>query len=126
MRTSLLLAILVTSFIGCKQKEEKPREVTQYTIEQFYQTEGIAGSAFNSDETKILISSNRSGIFNIYEVTLNDSVKSALTASDKESLFIVDFFTYSIASLFVGSLHGFELSKNAYSKNQFDPFYLFI
>ncbi len=91
MRTSLLLAILVTSFIGCKQKEEKPREVTQYTIEQFYQTEGIAGSAFNSDETKILISSNRSGIFNIYEVNLNDSVKSALTASDKESLFIVDY-----------------------------------
>ena len=43
---------------GCKEKAAPARDVKQYSIEQFYKTEGVSGGAFNKDETKILINSN--------------------------------------------------------------------
>lgn len=88
-----IFSLLAFVFIAgaCKNKTAVPREVTQYSIEQFYQTEGISGGFFNADESKILMNSNRSKIFNIYELKLADTTTSALTASDKESLFAVDY-----------------------------------
>ena len=76
---------------GCKEKAAPAREVKQYTIEQFYKTEGVSGGAFNKDETKILINSNRTNIFNVYELTLADTATKPLTTSAKESFYSVDY-----------------------------------
>jgi dipeptidyl aminopeptidase/acylaminoacyl peptidase len=89
----ILFSVMAFILFGaCKNEEKQPREVKLYSIEQFYQTEAVGGGSFNKDETKILVHSNRSKIFNIYEITLADTPTTAgLTASDKESLFAVDY-----------------------------------
>ncbi len=76
---------------GCKEKAAPAREVKEYSIEQFYKTEGVSGGVFNKDETKILINSNRTNIFNVYELTLADSATKPLTSSTQESFFSVDY-----------------------------------
>ena len=49
---------------GC-QVEEKP--LTTYTIEQFYKNVNISGGSFSPDETKLLVNSNETGIYNVYQ-----------------------------------------------------------
>jgi hypothetical protein len=44
------------------------RPSRQYTIEQFLATTAISGASFSADEKKILFSSNKTGIYNVYSV----------------------------------------------------------
>ncbi len=88
----LLLAIsLFLFFAACKEESKPPGEVKQYTIDQFFQTEGINGGVFNADETKILVNSNRSKIFNVYELNLADTSMKPVTKSVQESFFVADY-----------------------------------
>lgn len=86
---SLIIVALLTG--GCKEQAKAPREVKQYTIEQFFQTEGVGGGSFSKDENRILINSNRSKIYNVYELNLADTTVKPLTSSGKESFFAVDY-----------------------------------
>jgi protease II len=85
------LIIISLLMWGCKEEAKVPREVKQYTIEQFFQTEGVGGGSFSKDENRILINSNRSKIYNVYELTLADTTVKPLTSSSKESFFAVDY-----------------------------------
>jgi len=75
------------------------RAVKQYTIEQFLNTTAIGGSSFSSDEKSILVSSNKSGIYNVYSIPLSDGDAKQpggnmkqLTHSTTESIFSVGYF----------------------------------
>ena len=70
------------------QDQEKPKE---YSIEQFYENTRISGADFSADESKILTSTDESGIFNVYEINIADGSKKAITNSTEESLFAVDY-----------------------------------
>ena len=48
-----------------KKPEMKPPMVKQYTIEQFMDNEAVRGGSFSPDNSNLLVSSNRTGIFNI-------------------------------------------------------------
>ncbi|HMP86717.1 MAG TPA: prolyl oligopeptidase family serine peptidase [Lacibacter sp.] len=87
----LLPLFLFVSLAACKEGGKAPKDLQQYTIEQFFQTESVGGAHFNSDESKILIHSNRWGIYNLYEINLADTNRRAMTASTNESLFAVDY-----------------------------------
>lgn len=88
-----LLFIIAASVLlaACKNETKAPREVKKYTIEQFFQTESIGGGSFNKDESKVLVNSNRSKIFNVYELNLADTSMSAKTNSTVESFFALDY-----------------------------------
>ncbi|MEC9049224.1 MAG: hypothetical protein VYD66_00345, partial [Candidatus Neomarinimicrobiota bacterium] len=58
---------------------------TKYSIEQFYQNNRIGGGDFSDDETKLLVSSDESGIFNVYEIDIVSGEKTQKTFSEKES-----------------------------------------
>ena len=75
--------------ISCSEK--KPKEVKQYTIDQFYQSTRIIGGAFNTDETQLLVSTDKTGIFNVFEINLADSSKKQVTHSTVESFFALDY-----------------------------------
>ena len=90
-KTYLSLIIIALLLLGCKEEAKAPREVKQYTIEQFFQTEGVNGGSFSKDENHVLINSNRSKIFNVYELSLADTSVKPLTSSTKESFFAVDY-----------------------------------
>src|SRR5262245_18868610 len=57
------------------------RPSKRYTIEQFIATTTVGGASFSPDESKILFSSNQSGIFNAYVVPVAGGEPQALTAS---------------------------------------------
>ncbi len=88
---SLLPAILLFSCAGDDKKEQPPRDVKQYTIEQFYKSTQVGGGSISSDDTKLLVSSNESGIYNVYEIDIASGQKKALTSSAKESIFANDY-----------------------------------
>lgn len=83
--------VLMIFFAACKNDTLPPREVKQYTIEQLYKNNLIFGSGFNYDETKLLVSSNVTGIRNVYELDIDDTSIHPLTTSDKESFYSIDY-----------------------------------
>lgn len=93
MRQLLLPTLTLLFIFACKQEKPAapPREVRQYTIEQFYKTKATGAGVFSPDEQKLLVHTNESGIFNLYEINLADGSKKALTNSTTESFFAIDY-----------------------------------
>jgi dipeptidyl aminopeptidase/acylaminoacyl peptidase len=83
--------VLLTACSGNDRTEQEPRDVKQYTIEQFYKNTFVGGGAISADDSKLLVSSNESGIFNAYSIDIASGGKTALTKSTKESVFANDF-----------------------------------
>lgn len=86
MKKIIVLASLVF-LASCTGK----KEVTQYTIDQFYKNVSISFSDFSQDETKILVTSNETGIYNVFEINLSDTSKKQVTNSDTESCFAIGY-----------------------------------
>lgn len=89
----LLLFSLTAILFSCKQEaaDDQAREVKAYTIEQFYQNTRVGGGSFSPDESRLLIHSDESGIFNLYEINIADGSKRQLTSSMVESYFAVEY-----------------------------------
>ncbi|MEO8774002.1 MAG: prolyl oligopeptidase family serine peptidase [Gelidibacter sp.] len=93
----IIFAFSMLLCLSCKnQKDEKKEDtaikIEQYTIEQFMDNEAVAGGSFSFDNTKLLISSNRSGIYNVYTVPTIGGSYTPITASDSTSYFAQSFF----------------------------------
>ena len=92
--------LMICINVSCK-KETKSRMPQQYTIEQLYDNVDIYGADFNQDETKILIGTNKSGIYNVGEMTISDTSLSMLTNSTNDAFYAekyvvgTDQFIYS-------------------------------
>jgi dipeptidyl aminopeptidase/acylaminoacyl peptidase len=87
----LPVGILLISVLGCKTGDDSRKEVKQYTVEQLYNNNRVFGAAFNKDESKLLVNSTATGIDNVYELSIADTVLQPLTHSAKESLYAIDF-----------------------------------
>jgi len=83
---------------------------TKYSIEQFYQNNRIGGGSFSDDETKLLVRSDESGIFNVYEIDIVSGVKTQKTFSEKESYFAIDYLPGTNQILFSADKGGDELN----------------
>src|SRR5687768_10661973 len=83
---SLLLLLLCNSGKGqtIAKKSQPPR---QYSIGQFYKNIKFLGGSLSTDDKKILLTSNESGIYNSYEIDLATGERKPLTTSAKESIF---------------------------------------
>ena len=85
--TKLLWVFGIIALVSCNNEAEKPKEVKQYTIEQFYKSTEAFGGSFNTDDSKLLYTSNESGIYNIWEADLATGKSVQKTSSKKESFF---------------------------------------
>lgn len=116
----LLELILLLFLLGsCIQRSEKTRIPKQYSIEQLYENLAVYGSGFNADETKILIGSNSTGIYNVYELNVADTLSKALTSSTKESFFAVNYLPQSSRFLYSADKGGDE-NSHLYLKSESD------
>ena len=68
------------------------RPSKQYTIEQFLSTTAISGASFSADEKKILFSSNKTGIFNVYSIPVAGGEPTAITNSTTDTTVAVSYF----------------------------------
>ncbi len=81
--------IVLAMMVACTQQ---PVEVTRYTIEQFFDNLSIGGGSFSADESKLLVTSNQSGIYNVYALNVDGSGEQQLTFSEEESFFANSYF----------------------------------
>jgi dipeptidyl aminopeptidase/acylaminoacyl peptidase len=100
---------LALGFFACAKKETPKREIKQYSIEQFYKNKQIGGGAFSPDETRLLVSSNETGIYNVYEITLADGKQRQVTNSTVESFFAVDYVPRTGEILYSANKGGNEI-----------------
>jgi len=98
---------------GCK--EQKPAEpsiaetMKTYTIEQMMDNESIGGGSFSPDKSKLLVSSNRSGIYNMYTVSTSGGELLPITQSDSSSVFGISYFPKDERMLFRMDGNGDEI-----------------
>ncbi|MBI9058562.1 MAG: S9 family peptidase [Labilibaculum sp.] len=93
-RNYLILIAFLFLMAACKP-EKKEVQVPSYTIEQFYKNTNISGGSFSSDGSKLLVSSNETGIYNLFELPVDGSPMKQLTNSEKESFFGLSYFPNS-------------------------------
>src|SRR3546814_15767335 len=67
---------------------------TRYTIEQLMASDSIGGLSWSPDDTKLIFTSNRTGIANIYEMPSSGGPATALTHSTKENVSAIGYFTH--------------------------------
>src|SRR5688572_8446417 len=93
MKSFSLLFICILFLASCKKAEKisEPRQVNQYSIEQFYANTRFSGGFFSPDESKLLVNSDESGIFNLYEINIADGTRKPVTNSTTESFYAVDY-----------------------------------
>lgn len=108
-KTILLAALPLVLLAACHTKE-KARMPKQYSIEQLYNNVSVGAAGFNSDETKILVENNSTGIYNIFELSIADTLSKPLTHSKKESFFAVDYLPGSDKFIYSSDQGGNENS----------------
>jgi dipeptidyl aminopeptidase/acylaminoacyl peptidase len=101
------LAVLALAF-NAAQAAAVSKVPKKYTIEQFMTTTSISGASFSHDEKQILFSSNESGIFNAYTISVNGGKPVPLTKSATDSTFAVGFFRTDNRILFTRDQGGNE------------------
>lgn len=84
MKRVIYLMLLVCFPILAQQDTST---VKNYTIEQFYENTRVGGGVFSEDEERLLMSSDESGIFNVYEINIKDGSKKQITDSKDDSFF---------------------------------------
>lgn len=94
---------------SCGGKQEKV-EVPSYTIAQFMDIVQINGGAFSPDETKILINSKETGIFNAYEIDIATGAKKQLTSSTDNAIYSQSYFPEDDRVLFTSDQGGNEIT----------------
>lgn len=106
---ALLLAV------GCAsqndQKQTIPaRDVTQYSVAEFYANASVFGSSFSRDKQNILVTSNASGVYNAYAIPVGGGAPLPLTTSTTNSVFAISYFPLDMRLLYSSDQGGNELA----------------
>lgn len=84
MKSFLKLITVFFLVISCTDTQN----IQQYSIETLMSNNRSSGGYFSKDADKLIYSSDKSGIFNIYEVDLSTNEETQLTNSKEESFFV--------------------------------------
>jgi len=83
----LIPILLIAALSGCAEEG-----VRRYTIEQFLNTVSVQGGSFSYDDTKLLVSTDETGIYNAYSISVADGTMRQLTWSTGNSIFALSYF----------------------------------
>ena len=111
-RVVVLIAALL---VGCNRGTKKAAEPAstapkQYTVADFYKNVSFDGDSWSPDKRKLLVSSNLSGIWNAYAVSLDRGDPQPLTKSTKDSVFALSYFPHDEKIIYSGDQGGNELT----------------
>ncbi len=108
----MIVLLAVTLIWSCKEEKKEPsiaETLKTYTIEQMMDNEAIGGGSFSPDKSKLLVSSNRSGIYNMYTVPVSGGEFIPVTESDSSSVFSISYFPEDERMLFRMDNNGDEI-----------------
>jgi len=95
--------------IGKVVHDDHAMRTPRYTAAQFHETTSIGGSSFSHDETRLLVSTDETGIFNVHALSVDGSGSTPLTRSTTESMFAVSYFPHDDRFLYSHDEGGNEL-----------------
>lgn len=106
MRRTALVVLLVAlqALSGCSGDGTK-----RYTIEQFTNTLAVSGGSFSHDESKLLITTDRTGIRNAWSIPVAGGDMRQLTFSEDNSVFALSYFPEDDRFLCLADREGNEL-----------------
>lgn len=107
MKKLIPLFLFAALLVSCSTQPTS-REVNQYSIEQFMKSVNNWGGDFTPDEKNILITSNQSGIYNAYLVSVEGGDPVPLTQSDSNTVYAVSFFPNDERLLYMSDNNGDE------------------
>ena len=85
---NILLLTISFFIISCQTKKIESKK---YSIETLMTNNRSSGGYFSKDAKKLLYSSDKSGIFNVYEMDLNSNKETQITNSKLESYFAISY-----------------------------------
>lgn len=89
---------------------EPTRPVKHYTIEEFVETTSVGGSSFSADESRVLFSSNRNGVWNVYTMPVAGGDWTAITTSTTDNTSSIGYFPTDDRILVTRDQSGNELN----------------
>ncbi|RUO59226.1 S9 family peptidase [Pseudidiomarina marina] len=92
------------------QQASAKAEVPTFSAETFYNTVTLFGSSINHDGTAVLVTSDESGIFNVYSYPLDGSEPTQLTNSTTDAMMGVSWFPNDARMLYTADQGGNELN----------------
>jgi dipeptidyl aminopeptidase/acylaminoacyl peptidase len=95
---------------GTPPSKTAAHEVRPYTIEDFLATTGMTGASFSPDKSKLLVSSDQTGIFNAYAVPVAGGAPVALTHSTTDNIMVRTYFPHDERFLYASDQGGNELT----------------
>ena len=110
-----IILLIAASVLGVACKKEKSNnsktlgDFKKYTINQMMDNERVFGGSFSADNSKLLVTSNRSGIYNMYTVSTSDGKFEPITKSDSSSIFATSYFPKDNRMLFRMDNNGDEI-----------------
>ncbi len=81
-----------TSAAAAPAGEAVARPSRQYSIEEFVESVGIGGASFSPDESRILFSSNKAGVWNAYTMPVAGGEWTPVTDSTTRNSYAVAYF----------------------------------
>ena len=105
-----VLTFTLYSQAAAPARPAQARHPKQYTIEQFLTTTSVNGASFSADESRILFSSNRTGIWNAYTMPVTGGEWTPVTTSTTDSTYAVSFFPHDDRILLTHDQGGNELN----------------
>ncbi len=115
MKNLSLICSALLLFVACKDKPKdsnnQATDLKSYTIEQFMGNENANANGFSPDKSKVLITSNRSGIYNMYNVSAEGGEFIPITQSDSASVYGISYFPNDDRILFRMDGNGDEIYK---------------
>src|SRR5438105_15049774 len=87
----------------------EPRGVPEYDARTFYATTTYFGASFSADESRLLFTSDASGVFNAYSVPVAGGPPTQLTNSTTSAVLAVGYFPHDDRILVTRDEGGNEL-----------------
>ncbi len=85
-------------------------DIPRYEARQFYETEQVFGASFSADETQVLMTSDRTGVMNVYAAPADGGDPVTLTDSTADANMSVAFFPGDDRVLYTADQGGNELN----------------
>ena len=101
--------IIVTMLFGCDATHQE-KQPQLYSISQFMDIVQINGGAFSPDETRMLVNTRETGIFNAYEIDLKTKEMRQLTTSKDNAIFARSYFPTDDRIVYVSDKGGNEIT----------------
>jgi dipeptidyl aminopeptidase/acylaminoacyl peptidase len=116
VRTVLLVAGLAAGVAGgCGREPAAPgagdgAPVPQYTVAEFMATTSLDRASFSADGTRVLVSSDESGVYNAAAYPVNGGPPAPLTRSTTDAVLVNGYFPADDRFLYSGDRGGNELT----------------